>query len=60
MIQIKDLVFSYGKESFTEISELNFRDGEFNVIIGENGSGKTTLLNLPLYLQGFAPGSWDP
>lgn len=50
LIQIKDLHFSYDKNSILENVNLTILPGEFIGIIGPNGGGKTTLLKL---IMGF-------
>jgi ABC-type lipoprotein export system ATPase subunit len=47
MIEISDLLFSYGERDFSlDIPELRVAGGETVAIVGPSGSGKTTLLNL--------------
>ncbi len=46
MIDIRDLSFSYHKETFFEHLRLTLSDGTLTALIGENGAGKSTLLKL--------------
>lgn len=44
MIQLKDIFFSYGEQSFIESLSLHIKKGEIIGIVGPNGSGKSTIL----------------
>lgn len=57
MIEIKDLVFSYGKEPVLENITTNFEEGRIYGLLGENGVGKTTLLTLLCGLKKVGGGS---
>ncbi|PLX71707.1 MAG: hypothetical protein C0602_00470 [Denitrovibrio sp.] len=46
MIDIKNLIFSYGQDFTLAVDELNLPDKGFVSLIGPNGSGKTTLLRI--------------
>ena len=52
MIELKNVVFGYGKQKKTNYVELihnislTINDGEFIAIVGENGAGKSTLSKL--------------
>jgi zinc transport system ATP-binding protein len=50
VIEVKDLVFSYGNHVVLQNVSFTIRDRELVSIIGPNGSGKTTLLRLLLGL----------
>lgn len=53
MLEIKDLVFRYGKRASAVLNgvELTLKDGEIGVLLGKNGSGKTTLFRNVLGLR---------
>ena len=46
LIDMSDVVFSYGEEQVIKQISLEIQSGEFVGIIGPNGSGKSTLLRL--------------
>lgn len=46
MIEIKNLSFSYGKNSVLENISMKLEEGRIYGLLGENGVGKTTLLTL--------------
>jgi zinc transport system ATP-binding protein len=50
LVMLKDVSFTYGKETVLEDISLTIHRGDFVGIIGPNGSGKTTLLRLVLGL----------
>lgn len=47
-IEVKDLVFSYGKDEVLNKVSFDLNRGNFLTIQGENGSGKSTLIKLIL------------
>ena len=47
-IEVKDLVFSYGKDEILNKLSFDLNKGDFLTIQGENGSGKSTLIKLTL------------
>ncbi|MDU5503673.1 MAG: metal ABC transporter ATP-binding protein [Anaerococcus vaginalis] len=47
-IEVKDLVFSYGKDEILNKVSFDLNRGDFLTIQGENGSGKSTLIKLIL------------
>ena len=47
-IEVKDLVFSYGKDEVLNKVSFDLNRGDFLTIQGENGSGKSTLIKLIL------------
>ena len=47
-IEVKDLVFSYGKDEILNKVSFDLNKGDFLSIQGENGSGKSTLIKLIL------------
>ncbi|PMC82246.1 metal ABC transporter ATP-binding protein [Anaerococcus hydrogenalis] len=47
-IEVKDLVFSYGKDDILKNISFDLDRGDFLTIQGENGSGKSTLIKLIL------------
>lgn len=48
LIRIENLNFSYPGAKVLNNLNLNIREGELSIIVGENGSGKSTLLKLIL------------
>uniref|UniRef100_UPI00402767DB ATP-binding cassette domain-containing protein n=1 Tax=Ruminococcus sp. TaxID=41978 RepID=UPI00402767DB len=52
MIQVTDLVKSFGKETVLHHINMNFAPGKIHGIIGRNGSGKTMLMKC---ICGFIP-----
>ena len=44
VIQVTDLVKSFGKETVLHHINMNFAPGKIHGIIGRNGSGKTMLM----------------
>ncbi|MBQ9474165.1 MAG: ATP-binding cassette domain-containing protein [Bacteroidales bacterium] len=46
MIEIKDLLFAYGKKSVFDNISLRLESGAVYGLLGENGVGKTTLLKI--------------
>jgi len=52
MLEIKDLIVSYGRRSILKNIRLELEYGEKVAIIGPNGSGKSTLIKAVL---GIAP-----
>ncbi len=47
-IEVKDLVFSYGKDEILNKVSFDLNKGDFLSIQGENGSGKSTLIKIIL------------
>lgn len=47
-IEVKDLVFSYGKDEILNKLSFDLNKGDFLTIQGENGSGKSTLIKIIL------------
>lgn len=49
MISVRNVVKSYGKGEHTKVIlnhiDMEVKEGDFTIIMGESGSGKTTLLN---------------
>ena len=52
VIQVTDLVKSFGKETVLHHINMNFAPGKIHGIIGRNGSGKTMLMKC---ICGFIP-----
>lgn len=50
MIQIKNLVKSYGSKAVVNIEDLQFSKGEIIGLVGNNGAGKTTFFRMLLDL----------
>lgn len=50
VIEVKDLWFSYNRQTVLEAVNLSVPQGDFVAMIGPNGGGKTTLLKLMLGL----------
>lgn len=46
MIQLEEVSYSYGKQSFIKNMNITFPSGEITTIIGPNGSGKSTVLKI--------------
>lgn len=46
MLQVKNILFGYGKNSVLEEISFSLKPGENLAVIGESGSGKSTLLKL--------------
>lgn len=46
MIQVKDVIKSYGRAKVLHGISLEIKDNDFIVILGASGSGKSTLLNI--------------
>lgn len=57
MIEIKNLVFSYGKEPVLDNISTTLEEGRIYGLLGENGVGKTTLLTLLCGLKKVGGGS---
>jgi len=57
ILNIKDLSFSYSKDSVLENINLSIEDKDFLAIIGPNGGGKSTLLKLILSIEKPKSGS---
>lgn len=57
MIEIKDLVFSYGKTPVLKSITTTLEEGRIYGLLGENGVGKTTLLTLLCGLKKVCSGS---
>ncbi|MBQ6254895.1 MAG: ATP-binding cassette domain-containing protein [Bacteroidales bacterium] len=57
MIEIKDLVFSYGKTPVLKNISTVLEEGRIYGLLGENGVGKTTLLTLLSGLKKVSGGS---
>lgn len=47
-VELKNVFFSYGKETVLEGVNIDIKKGDFAGIVGPNGGGKTTLLKLIL------------
>ena len=50
MIELKNVYFSYGKQTVLDNVSLHIANGQFVGLIGRNGAGKTTLLRIVLKL----------
>lgn len=50
VIQVTDLVKSFGKEIVLHHINVNFASGKIHGIIGRNGSGKTMLMKMHLWI----------
>lgn len=46
MVNIKNLIFGYGKRKLFDNLDLSLRPGSISGLLGKNGAGKTTLLKL--------------
>ena len=57
IIEIKNLSFSYDKQTILENINLNIQEKDFVAIIGPNGGGKSTLLKLILGINPIKDGS---
>jgi len=57
IIEIKNLTFSYDKQTVLENINLNIEDKDFLAIIGPNGGGKSTLLKAILGINAVKKGS---
>ncbi|MBR3440627.1 MAG: ATP-binding cassette domain-containing protein [Bacteroidales bacterium] len=57
MIEIKNLVFSYGKTPVLDNITTTLEEGRIYGLLGENGVGKTTLLTLLCGLKKVGEGS---
>lgn len=57
MIEIKNLSFSYGKQSVLDNISLTLEQGRIYGLLGENGVGKTTLLTLLCGLKKTGQGT---
>jgi branched-chain amino acid transport system ATP-binding protein len=57
MLQVKDMVFSYGKTEVIHGISFDVKHGEIVTIIGANGAGKSTTLNTIVGLQRAGRGS---
>ncbi len=57
IIDIKNLTFSYEKDTILEDINLHVKDKEFLAIIGPNGGGKSTLLKLMLGIEKTPPNT---
>ncbi|TFG63265.1 MAG: ATP-binding cassette domain-containing protein, partial [Spirochaetales bacterium] len=44
--EIKNLLFSFGRDPVLSIQQLDFEKAKIHVLLGPNGSGKTTLLKI--------------
>ena len=49
MLEIKQLVLSYGKNSLYSIQDVNLSEGDKLCVLGKNGIGKSTFLMLNFY-----------
>ncbi|TDS13287.1 iron complex transport system ATP-binding protein [Sphingobacterium paludis] len=50
-IELKDIIFSYGKELVLDKLCASFYKGEMGVVLGRNGSGKSTLFHILTGIQ---------
>lgn len=66
---VRDLSFSYGRNTVLKNIFLDIEEGKITTILGANGCGKSTLFYLmtknllpgngAVFLRGKASGSWD-
>ncbi|MDX1808545.1 MAG: ATP-binding cassette domain-containing protein [Sulfurospirillaceae bacterium] len=59
IIEVKDIVTSFGKKVVHDKISINIYEGEIYGILGGSGSGKSTLLREMVMLQNFTSGSID-
>ena len=55
-INIRDVRKSYGRTQILHGVDLNFKSGEFVVILGPSGCGKSTLLRMIAGLEEISAG----
>ncbi len=58
MIEIKNLVKTYGDRVVVDIPELTINNGECIVLTGHNGSGKSTLMKILAGITNASEGSF--
>ena len=49
MLEIKQLVLSYGKNSLYSIQDVNLSEGDKLCVLGKNGIGKSTFLRALIF-----------